>query len=263
MDLHLKGARALVTASSRGLGYAAACGLAQEGVRVAVNGRDLPRLEAAAERIRQETDGEVMAVAGDVVDSAFADMAIARVVEAWDGLDILITNAGGPPSGPFEKFDDEAWQKAVELSLISHVRLIRAAIPYLRQSTCASVLTVTSLSVKQPISNLVLSNSVRAATTGLTKSLALEHASEGIRFNSILPGWTLTDRVRDLLSYRAAQNHTNVDEEVRKLTSEIPLQRLCTPEEFANAVVFLVSPAASYITGLMLTIDGGAYRATF
>jgi 3-oxoacyl-[acyl-carrier protein] reductase len=175
----------------------------------------------------------------------------------------LITNAGGPPSGTFENQDDAAWQKAIDLCLMSHVRLIRAALPYLRQSTCPSVLTITSIAVKQPIANLVLSNSIRAATASLTKSLALELGSENIRFNSILPASTLTERILDLLSYRAGQNGTTVDEEMRKQAAESPFKRLATPEEFANAAVFLVSPAASYITGVMLTVDGGSYKATF
>jgi 3-oxoacyl-[acyl-carrier protein] reductase len=231
--------------------------------RVAINGRDSTRLETAAAQIRQETSTAVLSIPGDVAAPDFPAQAVAKVIEAWGGLDILVTNAGGPPSGPFESHEDAAWQKAVDLSLMSHVRLIRAALPYLRQSACASVLTITSLSVKQPIANLVLSNSIRAATAGLTKSLALELGSQGIRFNSILPAWTLTERVQDLLAFRAAQNGSTVAEELRKQAEESPLKRLGTPEEFANAAVFLVSPAASYITGLMLTVDGGMYKATF
>jgi 3-oxoacyl-[acyl-carrier protein] reductase len=145
---------------------------------------------------------------------------------------------------------------------MSHVRLIRAALPHLKQSKAASVLTVTSYSVKQPIPNLVLSNSIRAATVGLTKSLALELGAAGIRFNSILPAWTETERVYDLMKFRAAQNGTTVEEEIAKQSQDSPLGRMGTPEEFANAAVFLVSPAASYITGVMLTVDGGMYKGT-
>ena len=155
-----------------------------------------------------------------------------------------------------------AWQKAIDLSLMSHVRLIRAALPHLKQSKAASVLTVTSVSVKQPIANLILSNSIRAATIGLTKSLALELGAAGIRFNSILPAWTETERVAELMAFRAGQNGTTVEEEVVKQSQDSPLGRMGTPEEFANAAVFLVSPAASYITGVMLTVDGGMYKGT-
>jgi 3-oxoacyl-[acyl-carrier protein] reductase len=185
------------------------------------------------------------------------------VVKAFGGLDLLVTNASGSPAGPFETFDDAAWQRAIELSLLSHVRLIRAALPYLRQSKTASVLTITSYSVKQPIPNLVLSNSVRSATTGLTKSLALELGKDGIRFNSILPAWTETERVLELISARALVNGTSVEEELRKQALDSPLGRMGKPEEFANAAVFLLSPAASYITGVMLTVDGGMYKGTY
>jgi 3-oxoacyl-[acyl-carrier protein] reductase len=145
---------------------------------------------------------------------------------------------------------------------LSHVRLIRAALPALRKSDAASVLTVTSISTKQPITNLILSNSLRLGTVGLTKSLALELGHENIRFNSILPGWTTTERVTDLLDTRARVNHTTIDEEVQKQAAESPLGRMATPEEFAKAAVFLLSPAASYLTGVMLPVDGGMYKAT-
>jgi 3-oxoacyl-[acyl-carrier protein] reductase len=145
---------------------------------------------------------------------------------------------------------------------MSHVRLIIAALPYLCRSKAASVLTITSYSVKQPIPNLVLSNSIRAATVGLTKSLALELGSAGIRFNSILPGWTATERVTELMTFRAKQNGTTAEYEIDKQSKDSPLGRMGTPEEFANAAVFLVSPAASYITGVMLTVDGGMYKGT-
>ena len=182
---------------------------------------------------------------------------------AFGGLDILVTNSGGPPSGKYEDFDDQAWQTAVELVFLSHVRLIRAALPFLRSSPAASVLTVTSYSVKQPIPNLVLSNSIRLATVGLTKSLALELGSENIRFNSILPAWTVTERVQELMAHRAEVNQTNIEAEFTKQTKESPFGRMGTPEEFANVAVFLLSPAASYVTGVALTVDGGMYKGTF
>jgi 3-oxoacyl-[acyl-carrier protein] reductase len=146
---------------------------------------------------------------------------------------------------------------------MSHVRLIKAALPYLRKSDSASVLTITSYSVKQPIPNLLISNSVRAATAGLTKTLALELGKEGIRLNSILPGWTETERVEELMSARAQANQTSVEEEKRKQVEAVALQRMAQPEEFANAAVFLVSPAASYITGVLLNVDGGTILGTF
>jgi 3-oxoacyl-[acyl-carrier protein] reductase len=178
------------------------------------------------------------------------------------GLDLLVTNSGGPQPGQFEDLDDAAWQKAVDLCLMSHVRLIRAALPHLRQSSAASVLAITSYKVKQPLMNLILSNSVRAATVGMVKTLALELGQAGIRFNSILPAWTETERVYALLENRAKLNNTSVEEEIARQAKDTPLGRMSTPEEFANPAVFLLSSAASYLTGVMLTVDGGLYKGT-
>ncbi len=263
MDLQLRGKRAFVAGSSRGLGFATALTLAREGCQVAVNSRDKENANAAAEKIARQTGAQAYGCAGDVTQASSAGDLIESVVARLGGLDILITNAGGPPAGSFEIFDEETWQKAVDLSLMSHVRLIRAALPHLRRSSAASVLTITSYTVKQPLPNLVLSNSVRAATVGLTKSLALELGKENIRFNSIMPGWTATERVQELMAFRAKNNNTTAEEEFAKQTAEIPLGRMGRPEEFANAAVFLVSPAASYIHGVALAVDGGIIKGTF
>lgn len=262
MDLGLKGKITLVTGSSRGLGYATALELAKEGARVAINSRTQENADSAAKQIQAESQAEVLALAGDVTDPAVPEKLVAAAVEAFGGLDILVTNAGGPQAGNFEEFDDAEWYRAIELSLMSHVRLIRAALPYLRQSQAASVLTITSYSVKQPIPNLILSNSIRASTIGLTKTLALEMGREGIRFNSILPAWTETERTRSLLETRAKSNNTTVEEEMQKTLQQSALGRISSPEEFAKPAAFLVSPAASYLTGVMLSIDGGMYKGT-
>ena len=263
MDLGLKNKRVFVTGASRGLGYATALLLAKEGCRVVINSRDDDKVKAAAEKIASETGAQVIGLAGNVATPSVPDYLIEETVKSLGGLDILITNTGGPPAGSFEVFDDAAWHKAVELSFMSHIRLIRASLPHLRKSASASVLTVTSYVVKQPMNNLVLSNSIRVATIGLTKSLALELGMENIRFNSILPGWTETERVRDLMTFRAKNNNTSPEEERAKQTLAIPLGRMAKPEEFANAAVFLVSPAASYITGVMLNVDGGIVTSTY
>jgi 3-oxoacyl-[acyl-carrier protein] reductase len=260
MDLQLKEKCALVTGASRGLGFAAAMALAREGCRITINSRDKDNVQAAAEQISSETGANVTGLVGDLGKESVARDLVQSAAQAMGGLDLLFTNAGGPPSGAFESFDEQAWQSAIDLSFTSHVRLIRAALPYLRKSNSASVLTVTSLSVKQPIANLVLSNSIRAATVGLTKSLALELGKDGIRFNSILPGWTETERVRELMAARAKTNGTTVEQETIKQTAESPLGRIGQPEEFAKAACFLLSPAASYITGVMLSVDGGMYK---
>jgi 3-oxoacyl-[acyl-carrier protein] reductase len=262
MDLGLKDKRAFIAGSSRGLGFATAITLAREGCKVAVNSREKENAKAAAEKITNETGTQAFGMGGDVSDSDAAQNLIQSAVDVLGGLDILITNAGGPPAGSFELFDEATWQKAVDTSFMSHVRLIRAALPHLRKSSAASVLTVTSYTVKQPIPNLVLSNSIRLATVGLTKSLALELGKENIRFNSIMPAWTQTERVTELMAFRAQNNNTTIEEETAKLTAEIPLGRIGQPQEFANAAVFLVSPAASFIHGVMLAVDGGIIKAT-
>ncbi len=263
MDLQLKEKRALVTGASRGLGYATALTLAGEGCRVAINGRDEAKIKAAAEKISRETGTQVIGLAGDMSRSDVPGKLVQQAVDAFGGLDILITNAGGPPPGAFESFDEAAWQNAVDVSFMGHVRLIQAALPFLRKSGSPSVLAVTSFTVKQPLNNLILSNSVRLATIGLIKSLALELGKDGIRFNSILPGWTETERVTQLMNARATANQTSVEEEAKRQAAEIPLGRMGKPEEFANAAAFLVSPAASYITGVMLNVDGGIIKGIF
>lgn len=262
MDLKLKGSRALVTGASRGLGYAVGHGLALEGAQIGLNSRDEQRVTKAAQKLVHETGAKVVPISGDVSMPEIPAEIIQKMVASLGGLDILVTNAGGPPPGKFESFDEVTWQKAIDLSLMSHVRLIRAALPYLRESKAASVLTITSYAVKQPVPNLVLSNSIRAAVVGLTKTLALELGSEGIRFNSIMPGWTMTERVVELMTDRAKMKGTTMEEEIHKQAQESPFGRMAEPQEFANVAVFMVSPAASYLTGVMLSVDGGMYKGT-
>ncbi len=261
MNLGLKDKRALLTGASRGLAYATALTLAKEGCKVVIVSRDEARIKTAAETITKETGTQVLGLPADVTESSAIDILVKAAANALGGLDILITNSGGPPAGEFESFDEATWQKAIDSSFMSHVRLIRAALPHLRKSASPCVLTMTSYTVKQPIPKLILSNSVRAATVGLTKSLALDLGKEGIRFNTIMPGWTLTERVQDLMAFRAKNNSTTVEEEVGKQTAEIPLGRMGNPQEFANAAVFLVSPAASFIHGVALAVDGGIIKA--
>ncbi|HSV56234.1 MAG TPA: SDR family oxidoreductase [Magnetospirillaceae bacterium] len=256
MNLNLNGRRALVTGASSGLGYATAKLLAAEGARVVLNGRDPDKLDRAASGIGAG------AVAGDLSQAGVPEAVVSRAAEELGGIDLLFVNAGGPPPGTFESFDDAAWLRTVDLCFLSAVRLIRAALPHLRMSDAASVLTVTSVSVKQPIPNLILSNSVRAATVGLTKSLALELGGQGIRFNSILPGWTATERATRLLAAGAAAKGITVEAELAERVRDFPLGRMASPEEFAAVAVFLLSPAASYVTGAMIAVDGGAYKGT-
>jgi 3-oxoacyl-[acyl-carrier protein] reductase len=263
VDLGLHGKKALVTGSSRGLGFATANQLAKEGCHIAINSRNSERLEAAKQLIVADKDRKIVPITGDVSLPDNPDRIVQQAADSLGGLDILVTNSGGPPSGKFEAFDDQAWQDAIELNFLSHVRLIRAALPHLENSSSASVLTITSMSVKQPVPNLVLSNSIRSATIGLTKTLALELGDTGIRFNSILPGWTETERVKELMAFRAETNNTSVEEETTKQAMDSPFGRMGTPQEFANIATFIVSPAASYLTGGMIVVDGGMYKATY
>ncbi len=262
MDLKLKNKIALVTGASTGLGYAAALGLAKEGCKVVINGRNEKTLNSAVEKIHNETGSQVIGVIGDVSLPDVPEKIIQQTVQAFGGLDILITNTGGSAHGSIDVLNEEEWQKGIDLYLMSHVRLIKFALPYLRTSDSASVLTITSIAAKQPIPSLLLSNSIRAGTLGLTKSLALDHGKDGIRFNSIIPSWTITERVAELLSARATANNSTLEEEAKKQASESVFGRMASTEEFANVAVFLVSPAASYVTGVMLSVDGGSYKAT-
>lgn len=263
MNLQLDQRIALVTGASQGLGYATALQLSCEGALVAICSREQAHISAAADAIHSETRRPVLGIAADVSKLADTDHLIERVVDEYGGLDILVTNSGGPPSTSFEETTDEMWQQSVDLLLMSTVHLVRAALPHLRQSAVPCVLSMTSVAVKQPIPNLILSNSIRMAVVGLAKSLALELGGENIRFNSILPSWTVTERVHDLMEARARRNGTTIEEEISKQAAASPLGRMATPQEFANVATFLCSPLASYLTGLMLSVDGGTYKGTF
>jgi 3-oxoacyl-[acyl-carrier protein] reductase len=263
MDLGLHSKRALVTGASRGLGAAIVRVLAQEGACVSLNARNIGTLQKTASRISSQTGQSVYSLPGDVSEADTPAKIVAQAVEKMGGLDILVCNTGGPPPARFDELDDDAWSRATDLLLMSAVRLIRAALPALRVSGAASILTVTSYAVKQPIPNLMLSNSIRGAVTGLTKALALELGDAGIRVNSILPAWTDTERVSALLADRARRAGTTLEAEKSKQASGSPFGRMATPDEFANVAVFLCSPAASYLTGVMLSVDGGMYKATY
>jgi len=260
MDLGLNGLSALVAASSRGLGFAAASQLVQEGANVAICGRSPQPVKSAADRLRKiSPTAKVAGISMDLSDRQAVDSLVRNSVDMLGGLDIVIVNAGGPPGGTFDTTGDEAWQRGVSLTLMSSVWLIQASLPYLRQSQKPAILAVASISVKQPIAGLLLSNVLRPAVVGLTKSLSQELGPEGIRVNSILPGWTATERVEEILADRATRNSSDVAFERAKITRSIPLGRMANPEEFGKVAAFLVSPASSYITGEAILVDGGNY----
>lgn len=261
MDLGLSGKSALVAASSDGLGLAAAEVLVAEGANVAICGRSPERLASALAKLRAAAANErqVAGFQADITDPASSEALLRQTVERFGGLDILITNAGGPPAGAFDSVTMETFEQAMQLTLLSAARLIKLSLPYLRQSRAGSILTITSISTKQPISGLLMSNVYRPAVVGLTKSLSQELGPEGIRVNSILPGWTATDRVVEIFEYRSEQNGTTVDTERAAVTDGIPLGRMAEPAEFGRVAAFLVSPAAGYMTGAMVPVDGGSY----
>ena len=257
MDLHLTDKVALVAASSTGLGLATARQLAHEGAKVVLCARTQADLETAVSTIEAD-GGTAVAFTTDLLDPTQIEQLVENVIAEYGRLDILITNAGGPPGGTFDTTDTAAWEKGFNLTLMSAVHLIKAALPHLRQSDAPSILTITSVSVLQPIAGLLLSNVMRPAVAGLTRTLALELAADNIRVNAILPGWTGTDRVVHIFEDRAERNNSSVEDEQSGIIQTIPLQRMADPVEFGRAATFLVSPAASYITGVLLPVDGGS-----
>ena len=262
MDLGLQGTRVLVTAASRGLGAATARQFSREGAVVVISSRNLESLQNMASSIVDETGNAVFTQACDVTDHAQVENLVNNAADMMDGLDIIVTNAGGPPAGNFDAFDMAVWQEATQLTLLSAVALIKFALPHLKQSSRAAILTITSVSAKQPLNNLILSNTLRPAVIGLTKSLSLQLGSDGIRVNSILPGTTDTERIQELTEARAELNQLSIEEVRANMTQEIPLGRIGTPEEFANVAVMMCSPAGGFINGVALPVDGGWIRAT-
>ncbi|MBN3877385.1 MULTISPECIES: SDR family oxidoreductase [unclassified Nostoc] len=262
MDLQLRGKVALVTAASKGLGKATARQFAREGAKVAICARS-ELIDKTAAEIESETGTEVLSLRANVTSQEDIERVINATVEKFGGLDILVTNAGGPPAGTFDDIDLATWETSLNLTLLSAVRLVKYALPHLRQSTAPAILTITSTSTKQPVQNLVLSNSIRLAVIGLTKTLSQELGSDKIRVNSILPGWTYTERVEELINARIAKNGETKEAEIARINGTVPLGRMGTPEEFANVAVFLSSPAASFVNGVMLQVDGGIIQSTF
>ncbi len=260
MDLGLRDKAALVAASSRGLGKAIAFELAREGVRVAICARGRERLEATAEEIRQATGAEVLPVVANVSRAEDCRRLVEAVQARFGGVDILVTNAGGPPAGYFLDFEDEGWHAAVELTLMSAVRLMRLVLPSMQERRWGRIINMTSISVKQPIEDLILSNSIRAAVVGLAKTIATQFAAQGITVNNVCPTYTFTERVEDLARAWAEREGISYDEVLDVYRQQIPARRLGKPEEIAALVAFLASERAAFINGTTIQIDGGAYR---
>ncbi len=258
MDLQLKGKTALVTAASAGLGYATAAALSAEGARVAICSRDLSRAQDAAKQIQAQTGNEVLAFAADVASEADLTRLFAEVGEALGQLDILVCNAGGPPAGNFSALSEAQWATGFQLTLMSVVRSVRLAHPLMKQAGGGRILTILSSSVKKPIDNLTLSNTFRPAVQGLCKSLSLELAADNIQVNGLAPGRIETGRINQLDDAMAAKQGKSRAEVRAASEAQIPMKRLGQPEEFGRVAAFLCSPAAEYVNGSVLLVDGGA-----
>jgi 3-oxoacyl-[acyl-carrier protein] reductase len=251
---------ALVCAASKGLGRASAEALARDGVRVAICARGGQALRETADPIRAG-GGEVLAIEADLRRAEDIDRVITSTVETFGGLDILVTNTGGPPSGLFMTLDERAWLDAIDSILLSVVRLCRGVIPHMQARGGGRIINVTSISVKQPIEGLVLSNALRAAVTGLAKTLSVELAPHNILVNCVAPGYTRTDRVVELAQQSATREGITPEQAEHRIVERIPLGRMGTPEEFGEVVRFLASPGASFVTGVTIPVDGGWVRS--
>jgi len=248
MDLGLKNKVAFIAASSDGLGKAVAMELANEGTTVIINGRNKTKLENTKKDIEQKFNTNVLAISGDLANKDERDIVLETIFNHHDKVDILVTNTGGPPSGKFEDLSMDDWDNTYKLLLASTVSIIKAIIPSMKQQQWGRIIAITSQAVKQPVDNLILSNSVRASVAGLTKTLASELGEHNITVNNVMPGYTKTNRLLSLIDSNPS---------FASAIDEIPLKRFGNPEEFAAAVTFLASERASYITGTSLAVDGG------
>jgi 3-oxoacyl-[acyl-carrier protein] reductase len=262
MDLGIVDQVAMVMGASRGLGKAVAREFLREGARVALCARNADYLQAAVDELAGTGNDRILAVTADVTDRAQVRRFVDETLTVYGRINILVLNAGGPKPGSFTDLKPEDWTAAAQLTLQSAVEMLYAVVPVMRAQGSGSIVAITSFTVKTPAENLILSNAVRMAVIGLVKSLADELGPDGIRVNAVLPGWTRTERVDQLLRARADKKGTTPDDEYEAITSAIPLGRMAQPQEFARAVVFLASPAASYINGIGLPVDGGLIRAS-
>jgi 3-oxoacyl-[acyl-carrier protein] reductase len=260
MDLGLKGRGVIVAASSQGIGRAAAESFAREGAQVAMCARTDATLQEAAGAIRQATGAEVLAEPVDVTDSGQVQRFVELVAKRFGRIDVCVTNAGGPPAKNFLSLSPDEWRKAVDLNFMSVVHLAKAVIPYMQRHRWGRIVTITSVTVKQPVAELIMSNAVRAAVVGLVKSLSNEFGKDGILVNNVAPGYTATERLEELAGVRALAAGTTAEEIYRSWAAEIPLRRLGAPEDIADVILWLCSERAAYVTGQTILADGGLYR---
>lgn len=263
MNLGLKNKVAIVAASSKGLGRACAMSLASEGAKVTIFSRNQSKIQKTASEISNSTGTEVLPLCADVSVKKDIERVVKSTIDRFSGIDIVVNNAGGPPFGYFGDFDLSQWQQAVELNLFSTINMINFALPYMKNKNWGRIINITSISVKQPISGLILSNTVRSGVVGLAKTLSNELAPYNITVNNVCPGRILTDRIIQLANNRAASRKKTYDAVIKDMEKDIPLGRLGKPEELGDYVAFLASERASYITGTTLQVDGGAVKSVY
>jgi len=263
MDLGLGGKIAVVGGSSRGLGRAVAEELAAEGASLVVTSRDGDAVDEAVASIARASGVRVVGVAADTSTPGGVAAVVDAAFREFGRIDVLVTNTGGPAPGPFESYSPAAWQKAVDQLLFSVVELCRAALPGMKERGWGRIIHITSITVKQPVAELMLSNSVRAAVTGFARTLANEVAPFGVTVNCVLPGFTRTARVTQLAERAAAAKGRSIEEMLHAWDAEIPMQRIAEPHEFAGLVAFLASVRASYITAASIPVDGGWIRSLY
>lgn len=261
MDFGLKDRVALVAAASRGIGYAAARELAREGARVFLCSRDEARASEAAQRIHEETGANVAGLRADVTNAAESEAFVKLAVERAGRIDICVTNAGGPPATAFVDTDLDMFRQAFEQNALSAIRLAKLVLPGMRAQKWGRIINITSVSVKQPIEGLLLSNTVRAGLTGWAKTVSNEVAADGVTVNNVAPGYTLTERQAELAEARAKATGKPKEEMIGSWAGQTPIGRMARPEEIAAAIAFLASERASYITGVTLQVDGGWVRS--
>lgn len=262
MDLGLKGKSVVVMASSKGLGKATAQLFAAEGAHVFISSRDENELEKAKRDIQNKTGNQNVEYAVcDITKPDSVRQLIAKAADKNGTIDVLVNNAGGPPAGLFSDFNDEAWQNAFELNLLSFVRTIREVLPYMKKQKSGHIVNIASSSIKQTLDNLILSNTFRAGIVGLAKGLSQELAGDNILINTVGPGRIATDRVANLDKINAEKLNLDAGELKAKMEQSIPIKRYGEPEEFANMVVYLCSQANTYVTGQSFVVDGGLVKA--